>query len=139
VTTTTTTTTIPRDTPPVKHNQEEVITATVDDVELLNILGITSTPSSPQQPIVVLDWEDMPELSEAEEEDDENQSTTTQQKRKYNEDDFDLFAEFDFVEVQPKKQKFVNEEAEDLLSTMNVLLPLDEDIRLALDLISSSN
>jgi hypothetical protein len=131
---------LPTDTTPVKQEDQEtlnVITATVDDVELLNILGITSAPSSPQQPAVVLDWDDMPELSE-EEEDDDEQSTTTQ-KRKYNEDEYDLFAEFDFVEVQPKKQrKFVNEEDEDLLNTMNVL-PLDEDIRLALDLLSSSS
>lgn len=130
---------IPKDAPDI--NQEEtlnVITATVDDVELLNILGIKSTPTSPQLPTVVLDWDDMPELSEAEEDDDENHSTTTQQKRKYNEDEYDPFAGFDFVEVQPKKQcKFVDEEAEDLLDTMNVL-PLDEDIRLALDLIASS-
>lgn len=125
----------------------------VDDVELLAILGL-SAPSSPtlcdnNTSIAVLDWEDMPELSEEEDEDDSN-SINTNNKRKYNDEDEDIFAEFDFVEVsiqQPpeKKQKtlliqqpFVSEDSESILSSSPNVQLNEEDIRLALDLISST-
>lgn len=125
----------------------------VDDVELLAILGL-SAPSSPtlcdNTSIAVLDWEDMPELSEEEDEDDNNSinNNNNNNKRKFNDEDEDIFAEFDFVEVsiQPpeKKQKtlliqqpFVSEDSETILSSPNVQLN-EEDIRLALDLISSA-
>lgn len=123
----------------------------VDDVELLAILGL-SAPSSPtlcdNTSIAVLDWEDMPELSEEEDEDDSN-SINNNNKRKFNDEDEDIFAEFDFVEVaiQPpeKKQKtlliqqpFVSEESETILSSSPNVQLNEEDIRLALDLISST-
>ncbi|KAG2201011.1 hypothetical protein INT47_006555 [Mucor saturninus] len=109
----------------------------VDDIELLAILGLTSpSPCSSlcnnenEDSMAVLDWDDMPELSE-----DEDASTDTVVKRKYDEED--LFAEFDFIEVtllpEQKKQKtlliqepFVSQDQ------------MEEDIRLALDLVSSS-
>ncbi|KAI8079003.1 uncharacterized protein B0P05DRAFT_542002 [Gilbertella persicaria] len=119
------------------------VTATVDDIELLNILGLTSIPSSPNlcnDSLAVLDWDDMPELSE---EDDDDSSIVT--KRKHEDEEEDIFAELDFVEVpfvkeeqEPdhKKRKFVSDDTnEEALFNMN--LQLEDDIRLALDLISS--
>ncbi|KAG2193501.1 hypothetical protein INT46_002992 [Mucor plumbeus] len=130
------------------------VTATVDDVELLNILGLTSFNANAnaiscnnQDDLAVLDWNDMPELSAEEEEDeeedeDDKQSISSNNKRKSNDQGEDLFAQLDFVEVPLlKKQKtFVDEEDEsELLSlNMDLLPPLDDEIRLALDLISSA-
>ncbi|CEP18565.1 hypothetical protein [Parasitella parasitica] len=124
------------------------VAATVDDVELLNILGLTSTAQNFNaiscNDIAVLDWDDMPELSaeeddEEEEDDDKESISSKNNKRKYNDQDENIFADLDFVEVPftttTKKQKtFVDEddEFEDLLQ------PLDDDMRLALDLISSA-
>ncbi|KAI9470730.1 MAG: hypothetical protein EXX96DRAFT_611895 [Benjaminiella poitrasii] len=68
-------------------------TPIVDDVELLNILGL-------QQPLAVLDWDDdMPEM-----EDDDKESIITHKEKKHNEEDDDddgIFAEFEFIEVEP--------------------------------------
>lgn len=152
------------------------VTATVDDVELLNILGLTSNNANANaiscNDFAVLDWDDMPELS-AEEEDDEDDEddkdsiSSKNNKRKFHDID-DVFADFDFIEVpllpattttttststttattnntttdittpSAKKQKtFVDEEDESELLKNMTLPPLDDDIRLALDLISS--
>lgn len=104
----------------------------VDDVELLAILGLSSPPTSPYlcDSMAVLDWDDMPELSEEEDEDD-NQSV----KRKYDEED--IFAEYDFIEVtlQPEQKKQKTLLIQEAFVSQD---QLEEDIRLALDLISSS-
>lgn len=70
----------------------------IDDSELLAILGFPSAAENG-----LLDWDDMPELSEGEEDD---------HKRKYADDDDDIFSQFDFEEVNllypttpTKKQK----------------------------------
>ncbi|KAI8048242.1 hypothetical protein BDF21DRAFT_433628 [Thamnidium elegans] len=57
----------------------------IDDSELLAILGFPSATENG-----LLDWDDMPELSEGEEDD---------HKRKYADDDDDIFSQFDFEEV----------------------------------------
>ncbi|KAK4518401.1 uncharacterized protein ATC70_008618 [Mucor velutinosus] len=133
------------------------VTATVDDVELLNILGLTSNANVIScNDFAVLDWDDMPELS-AEEEDDEDDEddkdsiSSKNNKRKFHDVD-DVFADLDFIEVpllpattttdtttpSAKKQKtFVDEEDESELLKNMALPPLDDDIRLALDMISS--
>ena len=134
------------------------VTATVDDVELLNILGLTSNANAIScNDFAVLDWDDMPELS-AEEEDDEDDEddkdsiSSKNNKRKFHDVD-DVFADLDFIEVpllpattttdattpSAKKQKtFVDEEDESELLKNMTLPPLDDDIRLVLDLISSA-
>lgn len=118
-------------------NSETETTVVVDDKELLAILGLCSPPSSPYlcNSIAVLDWDDMPELSEAEDEDD-NQSVQT--KRKYHDDEVDIFAEYDFIEVsiepEQKKQKTLLIQQPFISETQ-----IEEDIRLALDLISSTD
>lgn len=117
----------------MNSNTDADTAVVVDDVELLAILGLASPPTSPSlcDDMAVLDWDDMPELSEDE---DVNESVLV--KRKYDEDD--LFAEYDFIEVtlQPeqKKQKtlliqepFVSQDQ------------LEEDIRIALDLVSATS
>ncbi|KAL7313100.1 hypothetical protein PS15m_006885 [Mucor circinelloides] len=132
------------------------VTATVDDVELLNILGLTSNTNAIScNDFAVLDWDDMPELSAEEDdeddEDDKESISSKNNKRKFQDED-DVFADLDFIEVpllpatsttdtttpSAKKQKtFVDEEDESELLKNMALPPLDDDIRLALDLISS--
>ncbi|OBZ84265.1 hypothetical protein A0J61_07690 [Choanephora cucurbitarum] len=129
------------------------VTATVDDAELLTILGLSSLPSSPvmcNDRLAVLDWDDMPELSEEEGEEEEDDDSIVTNKRKHSDDD--LFAEFDFVEVPLMEQAQDTEETdqkkrkllqpsfvddEDTLLNPNLNLQLDDDIQLALDLIAS--
>ncbi|GAA5811243.1 hypothetical protein MFLAVUS_004675 [Mucor flavus] len=82
-----------------EKEQEELasIDHVIDDSELLAILGFPSAAENG-----LLDWDDMPELSEGEEDD---------HKRKYADDDDDIFSQFDFEEVNllyptpTKKQK----------------------------------
>lgn len=127
----------------------------VDDVELLAILGLTSPPRSPcdTTSFVVLDWDDMPELSVSEEDEEEDDNVSVNnKKRKYEEDeeeDEDIFAQFDFVEVSPienKKQKTlliqqpfsVAEEQQEEQQPTFLQSTDEQDIKLALDLIISS-
>ncbi|KAI8891130.1 hypothetical protein K501DRAFT_265004 [Backusella circina FSU 941] len=119
----------------VTATQVPPTTDIVDDVELLAILGLSPPPTSlsDDDDLAVLDWDDTPELSEEEDIDDAQSMTG---KRKRDQDD-DLFAELDFIEVPlpPKKQRSFVEE--DLTLELHTKLLDDEDIRLALDLISS--
>lgn len=134
----------------------------VDDVELLAILGLTSPPRSPYlcntDSLAVLDWDDMPELSATEEDEDEDTlsvSNNSNKKRKLEDDEEndDIFAKFDFVEVslippQQKKQKtlliqepftYKEQEQEEESNKPTFLQSNDEqDITLALDHLISS-
>ena len=58
----------------------------IDDKELLAILGLNSSS-------LLLDWDEVPELSEGEEENHHDN------KRKWQDDDDDILAQFDFEEV----------------------------------------
>ncbi|CEP09251.1 hypothetical protein [Parasitella parasitica] len=85
----------------------------IDDDELLAILGLpvssvsssatSTTVNSPVNESSLLDWEDMPELSEGEEDYSFSVADLTLQvpptnKRKF---DDDIFAQYDFVEANP--------------------------------------
>ncbi|KAI8879067.1 hypothetical protein K501DRAFT_287548 [Backusella circina FSU 941] len=124
-----------------KNKQEEKSTITtdqqqvtptdiVDDAELLAILGI------PIPVTAVLDWDDMPELSES----DSDECIDSKKRKHDDDDDDDLFAGFDFEPtiVQPpptKKRSFVEDitfNGDDILSIVN-----EEDMLLACELSSS--
>jgi hypothetical protein len=113
----------------IATDQQVTPTDIVDDAELLAILGI------PIPVTAVLDWEDMPELSES-----DNDEFVDSKKRKHDDDDDDdLFAGFDFEPtiVQPptKKRSFVEDitfNGDDILSIVN-----EEDMLLACELSSS--
>lgn len=119
---------------------DQRIIDTVDDVELLNILGIPPK-------IAVLDWDDMmPELDEDLDDDKESVVTTCTSKRKYNDEEENIFNQFDFIEVpivteepekkpESKKRKLSFVENEDFM-TNNFKINLDQDIQLALELTS---
>lgn len=65
-------------------------TVIIDDVELLAILGIPSltntAANSPVDEQGILDWDDIPPVE-------------PQNKRKREEEEFDIFAQFDFVDA----------------------------------------
>lgn len=119
-----------------------VIDTVVDDIELLAILGI-----SPK--IAVLDWDDMPELDDDLDDDDKESTTTQDCKRKYSDEEENVFNQFDFIEVstvvneekepESKKRKLSFVENEDFLIGLNEFkmnLVDERDIQLALELTS---
>ncbi|KAK4514217.1 uncharacterized protein ATC70_001805 [Mucor velutinosus] len=82
----------------------------IDDDELLAILGLpasasssaaSTTVNSPVNELSLLDWNDMPELSEGEEEYLVKPHSTAN-KRKFEDD---IFAEYDFEEANPFTKK----------------------------------
>ncbi|KAG0170036.1 hypothetical protein DFQ28_002887 [Apophysomyces sp. BC1034] len=114
--------TSPQVTPAFDDNEKNAVTAVphIDDSELLALLGYAFD-----------DWDDnVPELSE---EEDNVQEPQISGKRKRDNDDDDLFAQLDFVEVPLTKKQFVEDDLTlDISQWMD-----DEEIRLTLDLIAS--
>ncbi|KAI9020736.1 hypothetical protein CLU79DRAFT_836095 [Phycomyces nitens] len=106
----------------------------VDDAELLAILGLPFLFEEDLTSLAALDWDDMPELSEEEDDD----CASLGGKRRRQDDDDDLFAQLDFIDVPfpAKKQCFV-EDDDVSLEKVHTQVVDEEDIRLALDLISS--
>jgi len=83
----------------------------IDDDELLAILGFpvststsatSTTINSPVNEFSLLDWEDMPELSESEEEYLAVEPQSAANKRKFEDD---IFAQYDFEEANPVTKK----------------------------------
>ncbi|OAC99029.1 hypothetical protein MUCCIDRAFT_157115 [Mucor lusitanicus CBS 277.49] len=87
----------------------------IDDDELLAILGLpaststsvtSTTVNSPVNELSLLDWSDMPELSESEEEYYAEPQFNTN-KRKFEED---IFAQYDFEETNPFTKKLCQQQ-----------------------------
>ncbi|CAO3651663.1 unnamed protein product [Mucor fragilis] len=87
----------------------------IDDDELLAILGLpaststsvtSTTVNSPVNKLSLLDWEDMPELSESEEEYLVEPQFITN-KRKFEDD---IFAQYDFEETNPFTKKLCQQQ-----------------------------